>query len=441
MITDERHLQVMIAGWYRQHLQDASRDHNAGRHKMDITSRSALLLIPFVLIPSLLALAGSYVCAQDTITVRANNPPVWGENLRLVEEVRIGSLEGDEEYLFGSVGSVSVGLDGTIFVADWQLTTIKRFRADGEYLGRVGRRGGGPGEYLQISGTRTLPSGELTVWDQGNQRVSIYDGQGEYARSHRVLSGLHTLGVTFQVDTAAHQYVRAVAAGVTLRFGEEFRQVWIRVSPRGEIIDSIPIPLQERAGPSFVLATSSGRRRPFPEVTVSCLSPHGYLIVGRNDAYALHRPLPDGRILRIERDFEPVPVTPTERAQWEMWTRYTESRRSGGRVSITRLPDHKPPFRSFWADEEGRMWVSRYTIAEYHPHSPEEQEERAGRPDYEWREPPVWDVIDPRGTFLGNLTTPERSWIAAARGRHIWVVELGEFDEEYVVRYRIESGE
>jgi hypothetical protein len=53
----------------------------------------------------------------------------------------------------------------------------------------------------------------------------------------------------------------------------------------------------------------------------------------------------------------------------------------------------------------------------------------------------VADVIEPGGRYLGTVRFPnERTTLAWATGATLWVVESGELDEGYVVRYRIEAG-
>lgn len=36
-----------------------------------------------------------------------------------LEELRIGKMEGEDEYVFGGVSHVAVGKEGEIYVADW----------------------------------------------------------------------------------------------------------------------------------------------------------------------------------------------------------------------------------------------------------------------------------------------------------------------------------
>jgi hypothetical protein len=94
-------------------------------------------------------------------------------------------------------------------------------------------------------------------------------------------------------------------------------------------------------------------------------------------------------------------------------------------------------------DEEGRIWVARHTEGVFFAESEFERAERAvyGNPPLEWWEPLVVDVIEPNGRFLGTLRFPgSKVTPMAAREDRLWTVELGEYDEPYVVRYRIESG-
>jgi hypothetical protein len=62
-------------------------------------------------------------------------------------------------------------------------------------------------------------------------------------------------------------------------------------------------------------------------------------------------------------------------------------------------------------------------------------------PPQEWRERAVYDVVEPDGTYLGRVELPYwNSRLVAARGRDVWVVQTGEYGENYVVQYRIEKG-
>jgi hypothetical protein len=74
------------------------------------------------------------------------------------------------------------------------------------------------------------------------------------------------------------------------------------------------------------------------------------------------------------------------------------------------------------------------------PETPGERErrERYQNPPAVWWDPLVFDVIDSTGRFLGAVRFDNvRTRPMVARGAVIWVIEEGEYGEQYVVRYRI----
>ena len=103
--------------------------------------------------------------SPDTLIVRANNPPVWGDQVRVTEELRIGMLEGPEEYVFGQVSGIAIGPEGTVYVSDDQIPLIRQYGPDGQWLRNIGRSGEGPGEYKGFLGLRSLDDETLVVLD------------------------------------------------------------------------------------------------------------------------------------------------------------------------------------------------------------------------------------------------------------------------------------
>jgi hypothetical protein len=347
-----------------------------------------------------------------------------------VEELRIGALDGDEEEMFGSVGAVVVTNGGTLVIADTRLLALRLFSPNGTYLGDAGREGEGPGEYRSLEGVRPHPEG-FAVWDPRNARVSVFNEAGAFLRSIRVASGLHTAN-PFQVDSLGTFYVKGIG-WTDSETGAVSGRGWLVVGPEGEVRGSIPIPEADPEGPSFSISAWQGPLRPFTVLSSAVLSPHGYRVDGRNDSYALHRALDDGRVLTIERAYTPVRPTRGERDQWERWIDFS-SRATGERNGS--LPDRKPAFHDFQVDDDGRIWVRRYVPA---TESPTRPPSTSGRPPLTWHEPTTFDVISPDGRFLGTLTFPAKTRFQASRGLNVWTTVAGEFGEAYVVRFRIVS--
>jgi hypothetical protein len=399
-----------------------------------VVAMSRCAAIVFAVLSVTLATAGDSASAQPTTVVRADNAPLWGNSPRVVEEVRIGVLDGDERYTFGSVIAVAVTTDGTMWVADRMLYKIRRYDANGVHVGDVGRRGEGPGEFSSLNGLRSLSDGRLAAWDPALSRVSRFNTDGTYVdailinENRGMLSGRHQY---FEVDQAGNFYVASPSfVSGTATF------LWIRVRPNGQVIDSIR---------NVIAPATEGHV--FPLQTVSVISPHGYLVVGRTETYSFTQMRSSGNTLRIERPTAPVLFERPEREEAQRLEDFFAGRTER---SVRRVPPEKPAWAWYRVDVEGRMWVERYAAGFSQTETPAERElrERFDNPPRLWRQPVVYDVVDSEGRFLGTLPFPgssqppndDRLRIMHAQGLRVWTVERGDYGEQYVVRYRIEIG-
>ncbi len=384
---------------------------------------------------------------QDTTTVRARGPGLWGPSSKLIEELRIGELEGAPEYLFGAIAGIAVGPTGAIYVADYQGPMLRMYDATGRFVRTIGRVGNGPGEYTALEGIRTLRDGRLATWDPGNQRINLYDASGNFLENYRVPSGLYS-SENFAIDTAGNFYVKAhdmrktppckaTPGQRTCIYDGEVPGLLIKVSPNGIVIDSIALPVSG-VRPSFVLQTSEGVDRPFVRETVHAWSPHGYLVVGQTERYAVNLLRPGQPVLRIERDVNLVRVTSVEKAEYEAWIGFFNRSRSTGSALELSIPSTKPAFRSLHVDEDGRVWVDRHVSAQQRP--PTLRRPGDERPQHVWREPRTFDVFEPGGRFLGTIVPPRNTYLYVRRGNQAWAVQRGTSDEQYVVRFRIQPG-
>ncbi|MBT8395370.1 MAG: 6-bladed beta-propeller [Gemmatimonadetes bacterium] len=129
----------------------------------------------------------------DTIVVRTVSGSVWRDTAQLVPEVSIGVFDGPEEYIFGSVVSMAMADDGTIYVMDRQVPALRVYNADGTYRTTFGRKGEGPGEYLQPDGgLNVLSDGRIVLRDPSNARIQVYSPEGEAIDTWRIRGGFNT---------------------------------------------------------------------------------------------------------------------------------------------------------------------------------------------------------------------------------------------------------
>lgn len=94
--------------------------------------------------------------------------------------LEIGLIDGDEEYLFGSVESVLRLEDGRVAVSDGGASRVSFYDSDGVFVGSFGRVGQGPGEFRNLSRIYAHGTDSLRVLDRSTRRVSTFDVHGEY---------------------------------------------------------------------------------------------------------------------------------------------------------------------------------------------------------------------------------------------------------------------
>jgi hypothetical protein len=102
------------------------------------------------------------------------------------------------------------------------------------------------------------------------------------------------------------------------------------------------------------------------------------------------------------------------------------------------VPSVKPVFHDLSIGDDGRIWVRRYVAAQKRNDLPAPRGANPP-PPITWREPPTFDVFEPSGRFLGTVVLPHRTYLWIRKGATMWGVTHGEFDEIYIVRYRLET--
>ena len=108
----------------------------------------------------------------------------------MAEQGRVQKLSPSGQSLlkFGSLGTgegqfylprgITVGVDGTIWIADYQ--GVRRFTATGQFVERVGISGAGQISWAQS--LATAPDGDVYVADAGAARIKVFDENGDYVR-------------------------------------------------------------------------------------------------------------------------------------------------------------------------------------------------------------------------------------------------------------------
>lgn len=392
----------------------------------------------------------------DTIVARTTGVDDSVATRRVVGEIVIGELDGEDAYTFGGINELEVAPDGRIYVFDNQVPALREYDTAGRHVRTIGRKGKGPGEYEQANGVAVHRDGRVVLWDAGTAHINVYAPDGRFLSAWPLPggAGFYTSGAVF-VDTAGNTYARTRiadppkenAAGSGRMFGTTGLVKWDR---DGRIVDSLAPP-PEAVQPQTIVATQKGGTSmsfvPFSPRSVWAWSPLGYFISARTDRYAVTVAPPDGPPRRIERDAVAVPVASDERAAYE--ERSTASMRMTDptwRWSGPGVPGEKPPIGSVSAADDGRIWVlvaqpgERIPDDELPPAPSVAVGDRPRMPPQRWRDPIVYDVFEPDGRYLGRVPAPPRTSFRTMRGDHIWGVQRDSLDVEQVVRFRVVPG-
>lgn len=284
------------------------------------------------------------------------------EPWRVVEDVRIGVLEGEAPYRFGSARDVIPDALGRIWVLDSQAFELRLFDRDGGFVRTVGREGDGPGEFGFNPCAFPGPEGE--IWVESGRRWQRFDTAG---------SLLGSQPTTSRVGCAIRRWLssgRFLAATSELDpETRESRSLYLdhRRAESGSVtpVDTFPSPPQPEA-PTVSWVNAAGRRLvtlyvPFAHSPMRALGPHGHVwITDGGGEYRIRRQsLTGDTLLVVERPYEPVPIPDSIRArELDDLDRFEGLTLETG-FDLDDVPRVFPPFDRFTVASDGTLWVRR----------------------------------------------------------------------------------
>ncbi|MEO5800824.1 MAG: 6-bladed beta-propeller, partial [Gemmatimonadales bacterium] len=279
------------------------------------------------------------------------------ESAKLVAVVD-GSVSSQE---FGSIRSVLLAADGSLYVADPSNRVVSVFDSAGRFVRQLGREGRGPGEYRDPYSLAWLGP-RLALLDPGNARIAFYEPSGEATSSPNVpsISGGQFIRL-YRTPPAFWSYSFRATAG-----GSE--GIFVQHSEAGTA-DSLPL-IKLAAGAAV------GRRCTRPDEGISFFSapfgpellqipsPDGLLVAALTSGYAIAFVNRQGDTVRmLKRDIRAAPVSDAEwseaNADWVAFrAKWPTAACDLGEFS---RPKFKPPLQFIFYDDVGRLWVELTT--------------------------------------------------------------------------------
>ncbi len=374
---------------------------------------------------------------RDTLpsgTVHVTNVPVANvsPNWTLVEELRVGSLDGTGPDAFGYLKGLVALEDGGFAVLDSQVQELRVFGPDGAHVATHGGRGQGPGEFADANGLMLGPNGHLWVPDSRNGRMSIFDPGDGFIESFPFADGNY--GWVWNGAMVDGSRIHRPWRGDGNR--EQIRVYDLTMT----LVDSLPLPSdgpedeeydpQNQPG-QFYQAQGGGYMWygvPFFANEVRFIDSRGAVWSTRDGdpEYRLARWEPGGdTALVVETRRPAVPVSQVERDSVIAAMRLMLADMGVSRQwDWSRIPTVKPAVESVFESVEGNLWV------------------RTPAADGGVR----FDVHSGDGGYLGTASLGPGLSLSeqvdpVVRGDSAWLVATDEFDVNYVVRARIAPAE
>jgi hypothetical protein len=380
-------------------------------------------------------------------------------SLDVIEEKRIGSVD-DPDLGFSRIYTADVDRDGNVYVLDAMAYEIRAFAPQGNLLHRIGRRGGGPGEF-EDPPRFGIKGDTLWTYDSASGRITLFNRQGEVIETGR------TNGAGVAVRTGTGYVTPTSMRDDGLLVGWFTRLAYRRDDDAGLPPDSAPIPRVLFDASGAVVDTLG----PLPSAPPRMVPPENHdrglwqrITVG-GQSYTVPDPptdLPDWLALDDGHVVVDVPyATTAEQGTFSVTRiaaagdtvyhrvltyrpqRFTEERMMAaagrqptviinGQVRRTEMdeavvnairarmnfPEFMLPVMSARVIGDESVWLQLTTDTDVAPR---------------------WVVLTPQGDVVGEVELPPQSRPLWSDGEIIWAAVPDDLDVPWLVRYRIAS--
>ena len=331
------------------------------------------------------------------VIMNPDYPRDGSEVYEFEEELNIGVIEGDENYLLSFPQDIKVAENGDIYVLDWMDACILVYDKEGQYVRTAAHKGRGPGELDTPAYFDFLSDGNLILLDARNRQVSILDTNGNYIEGFRV-EGFCT---DMKVDGEDRIYLARTITPEVDVIGVaqiiERKMALICMELDGKMLHSYGIFRGWKIKYTRTKTGAISASNPDAHTTAWIVDREGKLYAGYNENYQLTVYDPDGEAaFRFGRDFAPLKYEKYEGgANPEHWSAFS-------------------PQMLF--DDEGNLWLWHHT----------------GKEDEDGYQ---YDVFSSAGIYLKQIIVPQR--IFRIRGNKVYSIIRDEEGYRFVKRYRM----
>lgn len=335
----------------------------------------------------------------------------------------VGAASGDPARIFTDVAGARVTSAGTVLVVDRATADVRMFGVSGDLLRRVGRRGEGPGEFLQPSLLNAATGDSVFIHDGMLRRLTSYANDGSGFRVVEARAG----GPGRAMAAADGKIVMLTPDSGLPRDarGPSHSRMMVRLvdlDPQGgsRTLTSAPyvqVPVAAGPIPTFVTA-------PFVVVPSVAAGPEGFFVASVGEP-TIEEYSWDGELrreIRIRALMNPVTQQEFAAAIDRIADRFLSGQGLPRRVVHEAFEGMEPPSaRPTWAglivDDRGWLWAQLYSA---------DVERQA-----------TWLVFDRDGRAHGSVTMPTGLTVLHIGADHVVGVWRDALEVEHVRLHRI----
>jgi len=338
--------------------------------------------------------------------LKAAAPAVEGDLVEPTPLLDLSASDHGDPPFFGVTAATRIP-EG-IAIADNGAHAIVVYDLSGKLVRRVGREGGGPGEFQRMTDLGRCAGDSVFVLDNGLKRMTVYDANLRMARVYRVPIFLHRMECSRRGIVAMLMQPKRFYPPSEMGRHPPSTGLLLLASPRGDTVATVG-------------EIQLGEQRPLGRVTALAAS-ENRLYVGSAETGAVEVYTFDGAHAGAVTVTDPPRQTTPEEYAAEI-DRLVRSVERRGPDSVLRAmfasiprPEHVPAYRDVTASPGGVLWVTLFS-------SPESTT--------------VVRAIDSAGRLLGTARFPPQTRLLEVGSEFLLTVYEGANGEPHLGVYRL----
>ncbi|MGH7460855.1 MAG: hypothetical protein ACREMA_07480 [Longimicrobiales bacterium] len=316
--------------------------------------------------------------------------------------------------------------DGDVIIADSRGLFVRVYSPNGARTAAFGRKGGGPGEFVGISGLWLAADGRIGVWDGYSHRLSTFERNGTLVATHNIKAPPSMPGsfeFLFGQLRNGDLLLGSLHMARRPQQGELLAERWIRgrFSPQGEF----------RAPAGEMSGMIRARMTPLPFTPVPRVALRGdSLWVAEGYDPQLKLVNAAGQVVRT------VNLPWRVRGSDAMWTQLETSLQEQKKnlqlehIKLVPRENQVPSVAGLLMDDRGFLWVKEY--------DPSNDSIWLKRGDAANIGPGgLWRIMNPAGAWIAQVRIPANLMPLDIVGNRLLGVARDDLDVEHVVVFTI----